>query len=175
MITSLTQNYFELFALPVAYAIDQNTLRERYRELQKSVHPDRYAGSTEQSRRLAAQLAAQVNQAFQTLKDPILRGFYLLSLHGVVAEGENQTINDTEFLIKQMAYRERLEACAGHPATGSLLTALAEEIEVEMRHLVSAVSDAMQNYSAERAQQAQSWLRKMQFFAKLQAEIEERL
>ena len=49
----LTQNHFELFGLPVAFYIDAQKLEERYRELQRTLHPDRYANAGERERRLS--------------------------------------------------------------------------------------------------------------------------
>ena len=69
----LSKNFFELFALPVSYEIDNNALRERYRELQRSVHPDRYANASAQEQRLAMQGSTFINEAFETLKDPLWR------------------------------------------------------------------------------------------------------
>ena len=70
---TLTQNHFELFGFPLVFDIDQTQLAERYRELQRSLHPDRFANASEQERRVSVQKAAQVNEAFQTLKAPLAR------------------------------------------------------------------------------------------------------
>ena len=50
-----SKNYFALFELPEHYDLDTADLAERYRELQRVVHPDRYANASEQERRLAVQ------------------------------------------------------------------------------------------------------------------------
>ncbi|HXK57292.1 MAG TPA: hypothetical protein PLZ16_11665 [Gammaproteobacteria bacterium] len=50
-----SKNYFELFGLPVGYIIDKVQLAERYRELQRVVHPDRFANASEQEKRLSMQ------------------------------------------------------------------------------------------------------------------------
>ena len=104
------QNYFELFGLSTDFRIDLDELAKRYRDLQKVTHPDKFANASEQSKRIAMQSATQVNEAFQTLKDPLKRGQYMLQLSGRNADGENLTSSDTEFLMQQMALRESLEA-----------------------------------------------------------------
>ena len=103
------QNYFELFGLSTDFRIDLDELAKRYRDLQKVTHPDKFANASEQSQRIAMQSATQVNEAFQTLKDPLKRGQYMLQLSGRNADGENLTSSDTEFLMQQMALRESLE------------------------------------------------------------------
>ena len=54
------QDYFTLFGLPPQYAIDLAALTARYHELQRTAHPDRFAGAADQERRLSAQYAAWI-------------------------------------------------------------------------------------------------------------------
>ncbi|MDZ4262005.1 MAG: Fe-S protein assembly co-chaperone HscB, partial [Pseudomonadota bacterium] len=102
------QNYFELFGLPVSYDLDDNALTERYRDLQKVFHPDHFASASDQERRLSLQQAAQINSAYDTLRDPLARARYLLTLQGLEYNDESSTIRDMEFLEEQMELRERL-------------------------------------------------------------------
>ena len=103
------KNHFELFGLPVAFDLDADDLASRYRELQRRVHPDKFANASDQERRLSLQMTAQVNEAFQTLKDPVRRGRYLLSLRGIDTDEETDTAMDPAFLMEQMEWRENLE------------------------------------------------------------------
>ena len=104
---SVLKNHFELFDLPVSFDIDTNTLAERYRELQRTVHPDKFASAPNRERRLAMQKATQINEAFQILKKPLTRAAYLLQLHGIDTNQQNTTM-DSEFLMTQMELREEL-------------------------------------------------------------------
>jgi len=105
---ALTQNHFELFGLPVAFDVDAHQLAERYRELQRASHPDRYANASDRERRLSVQHAAQVNEAFQTLKSSLRRARYLLQLKGIEFDDEKETHLDPAFLMEQMELREAL-------------------------------------------------------------------
>ena len=68
-----TRNHFELFGLPLRFRIDAPALQRAYRDLQRDVHPDRYAGGSDHEKRLALQASARVNEAYRTLKDPVAR------------------------------------------------------------------------------------------------------
>src|SRR5512141_1081809 len=103
------KNHFELFELPVTFDIDTDELAVRYRELQRRVHPDKYANASDQERRLSMQMTTMINEAFQTLKDPVWRGRYLLSLRGISLDDEIDTAMDPAFLTEQMELREELE------------------------------------------------------------------
>ena len=101
-----SRNHFDLFGLSVGYALDPELLSERYRALQSAVHPDRFASAPDQERRLSMQASTRVNEAFQTLKDPLQRALYLLTLYPDT--GAQPTAQDTAFLMEQMELRETL-------------------------------------------------------------------
>ncbi|ERM62147.1 cobalamin (5'-phosphate) synthase, partial [Vibrio mimicus CAIM 1883] len=103
-------NYFELFGLPIQFELDGSLLSSQFRTLQKRFHPDNFATASERDRLLAVQQAAQINDAYQTLKDPIRRAEYLLSLQGIEMNAEQQTLQDPMFLMEQMELREELES-----------------------------------------------------------------
>ena len=109
----LTQNYFELFGLPVSFDVDTAGLTEHYRELQRVVHPDRYASGTEQERRLSMQGATFLNEALDTLRDPLKRAHYLLRLKGVDPDQSQNQPMDPAFLMEQMELREELSELRG--------------------------------------------------------------
>lgn len=104
--TGSMQDHFSLFGLPPVFAVDPPTLEMRFRALQAEVHPDRYADAGEADRRRAVQWSAQVNEAYQTLRSPLLRAKYLLALRGVDVEIESNTAMPAEFLMAQMEWRE---------------------------------------------------------------------
>ena len=66
-------NYFELFDLPSLFELDVNALRLKYLELQRIVHPDKFANASERERLLAVQKTAQINDGYSMLKSPITR------------------------------------------------------------------------------------------------------
>ena len=101
------QNYFEIFRLPVDFNIDISELSERHRELQKEVHPDRFASGTEQEKRLSMQWSALVNTAHETLRSPLLRVIYMLELRGLRLDHNPQL--PAELLMRQIQLREELE------------------------------------------------------------------
>ncbi len=90
------------------FAIDLAQLAERYRQLARETHPDRFADAPAAEQRQALARAAQLNDAYQTLKSPSRRAHYLLGLRGESLPLE-ATVQDPEFLLRQMMLREELE------------------------------------------------------------------
>jgi molecular chaperone HscB len=167
-----SKNYFDLFGLPQGFRIDTAELVVRYRELQKVVHPDRFATADATSRRLSLQQATLVNEAFQTLKDPLRRAQYLLALRGVDGGRQDGTLADPGFLMQQMALRESLEAVrtAGDPH--ARLEALLAEIDGLLRGQVAELATLLEGHAADDLDAAAAAVQKMQFLVKLQAEAE---
>ena len=101
------QNYFEIFGLPIDFNVDSDQLAERYRELQKELHPDRFASSTDQEKRLSMQWSALVNTGRETLRAPLPRAIYMLELRGLTVDHNPRL--PPEFLMQQIELREELE------------------------------------------------------------------
>ncbi|MFD1215265.1 MULTISPECIES: Fe-S protein assembly co-chaperone HscB [Microbulbifer] len=165
----LQQNHFEIFGLPVSYEVDRKALAARYRELQQEFHPDRFAAKSEREQRLSMQYAAQINEANNTLKDPVARAAYLLKLAGVEINPE-QTTADGEFLMQQMILRERLEEVRDAADPESELDALNSESADLFNTQQRIFADAL---TANALDEAKSALLKLQFLAKLQRQIEQ--
>ena len=101
------QNYFEIFGLPIDFNVDSDQLAERYRELQKELHPDRFASGTDQEKRLSMQWSALVNTGRETLQAPLPRAIYMLELRGLTVDHNPRL--PPEFLMQQIELREELE------------------------------------------------------------------
>jgi molecular chaperone HscB len=88
--------------------LDQSSLDARFRELQREVHPDRFAAADDAARRASMMLATQINEGYQTLRSPLKRATYLLSLLGVDVGAESNTAMSPAFLMLQMEWREQV-------------------------------------------------------------------
>lgn len=169
----LTQNHFELFGFPVAFDIDQQQLAARYRELQKALHPDRFASASDRERRLSIQHAAQINEAYQTLKSVLPRARYLLELRGVNFNDEQDTHFDAAFLMEQMELREALAEVRQAADPLGVLGELLLDIRARSRAMEEQLQQLLQDDSAENRQAAKQLVQKLQFFRRLQQEAEE--
>jgi len=169
----LTQNYFELFDLPVSFDIDRSQLAERYRELQRTLHPDKFANAPDRERRMSVQHAALVNEAYRTLKNPLNRARYLLELRGVEFNDERDTTMDPAFLMQQMELREALSDVASASDPLQKLGEIINDISMHSREMESQLQQFLADESHQNLQAAKQAVQKMQFFRRLQQEAEE--
>ncbi|MFV1983172.1 MAG: Fe-S protein assembly co-chaperone HscB [Thiohalomonadales bacterium] len=171
--TELSQNYFELFGLSSAYEIDLLKLSEIYRELQKAVHPDRFANATDREKLLSAQQATYVNEAYSCLKSPILRALYLLEINNIKFENDTETIQDPEFLMEQMELREALADVRGSKDAMTSLDLMLADIRGRVKKDYDKLSNLLTELSEPNLLKAKRIIQEMQFLLKLQHEAEE--
>jgi molecular chaperone HscB len=139
----LTQNYFELFNLPEKFQIDLEMLQENYRAIQKEIHPDRFATSSENEKVQSMIKSTQANDAFQTLKSPIKRAKYILSLHKSV---EKITL-PPDFLMQQMEWEEHFETIEKNSSELTEFKSTINKKYKEYSLLISTQIDDDQNWS----------------------------
>ena len=168
----LNRNYFEMFGLPVDFIVDNSALARHYRELQRVVHPDRYAHASSQEQRLSVQQATLVNEAYETLKDPLKRAKYLLQLHGIDMDAKQETTRDTGFLMQQLELREALANVGQHEDPHEALDGLMQQISGMIKKLVAQMAMQFESATPEQLEQARESVRKMQFLNKLHADAE---
>ena len=165
-----SKNYFEIFNLPVSFDLDDDRLSVTYRDLQKEVHPDRFASGGEQQSRLAVQMTSLVNQAFDTLKLPVSRAHYLLELSGLDIDHEKDTTMDPMFLMEQMELREEFESVRSKSDPLAEIDRLLKQVKVSMHEIMQAFSNA---YQAKDMNKAHELSRKMQFLNKNTQELDD--
>jgi molecular chaperone HscB len=170
MAADSSTTHFELFGLPPAYDVDQTALDSRYRELQRTAHPDRFASATDSERRVSMQLATRINEGYRTLKDPLQRGRYLLELMGHRFDDERHTTSDAEFLMEQMELREELGEVRTAADPFAALAGIMERIVGDVDFLDGELRDRLARHNLDAAAES---LVKMQFFRRLQEEATE--
>jgi molecular chaperone HscB len=86
--------FFSVFSLPRHLNIDLPALEKAFYLQSRRLHPDRFAAKPAAEQEAALAESSRLNDAYRTLKDPILRTQYLLSLEGVELEEQSKTATD---------------------------------------------------------------------------------
>ena len=175
---NLIRNYFALFDLPESFDVDTADLAQRYRTLQQTVHPDRFASGTDQERRLSMQQSALINEAYRTLKQPLTRARYLLSLHGMDLAAEEAKPMAASFLMQQMELRETLEGITSSADPVGRLLAFDKQLDQLVHSLISDISQLFSGEADRNLDKISDHVRRLQFMTKLEDEarsLEEQL
>jgi len=165
MTLNIAQDHFSLFGLPSAYVLDAVSLERAYREIQARIHPDKFVNSGDAEKRASMQWTTRVNEAYRTLKDPVLRAKYLLEQAGMDVGFETNTAMPPAFLMRQMELRESLEEARTTAALDALASQLSKDRQ-RLEALLAAKIDSEKDFPA-----AVGLLRELQFLSRFGEEI----
>jgi molecular chaperone HscB len=102
-------DHFRRLGLEPDFDLDLDVVEKRYLGFQRAIHPDRFAIRPAKERAFAESQAVALNEAYETLKDPLRRAAYLLRLKGIDASvSKDETVRDPELLMEAMEAREVL-------------------------------------------------------------------
>lgn len=161
--------FFDLFELPVSFQLDSELLLERYREIQKKVHPDHHANASDNEKLLSVQKASEVNDAYETLKKPLTRAEYMVSEHGFDVRHEQHTIRDGMFLMQQMELREELEEIESASDVEAAFDGFYNDVKQLINEYTAKFESEFSQSSFESAADA---VRKLRFIYKLKEEAQ---
>lgn len=147
-------NYFKLLGLPVSFDINKELLNSNYHDIQKTVHPDKFANASDLERRLSVQKAAQINDALETLKNPLPRSIYLLSLYGIELTG-NDTSIDPAFLMEQMELRENLSQVGSKDDPLQELDEILDDVKLRINQVIKELAQVFQQLLPAENQESQ--------------------
>ena len=161
---------FALFGLPERFALDRADLDARWRKLQASVHPDKFAADGAAAQRVAMQWAVRVNEAYRRLREPLSRAAYLCELRGAPIDAHDNTAMPADFLVQQMQWREALDEARDDSAA---LGALDEQVRGAEHALLHDVAHLLDNAGDARA--AAQHVRALMFVRKFRRDLADRL
>ena len=165
-----SQNYFELFGLQANFDIDSADLRRAQQRLQSTYHPDRFAAASGQEKRLSVQMASLINQAYQTLRDPVKRSRYLLEIRGVELPDDSQTTADHAFLMEQIELREAIDTARQAEDALDRCWGLARQLDQRSTELERAFVSALETDDTAAAIDGS---RKLQFIQRIRQQLDD--
>ncbi len=87
-------DYFAVFALPRHLHLDTAALEKSFYAQSRKLHPDRFASKPAAEQEAALAQSSLLNDAYRTLRDPILRTQHLLALEGVELEEQSKSATE---------------------------------------------------------------------------------
>lgn len=158
-------DHFARLGLDVDFEVDEGALDRRYFDLQRQLHPDRFATKSPRERALSQQQATALNDAYETLKSPLKRADYLVHLLGVdvLPEGCN-LVQDQGILMEAMEMREKLAAAD----TLATVSAIAKDVKAEMEDVIQGLKLAFKGGDIEGACQLTT---RLKYLDKMMGEV----
>jgi molecular chaperone HscB len=118
-------DHYEVLSLPRRFRLEASELDAAFLRLSRELHPDRFAGASEEEKVGIQRRSARVNDAYRALRDPVARAEHLLSILGVT-RGEGEARCPPDLLAEVFELREEAAeggAAAREKAHGLLVSA----------------------------------------------------
>lgn len=165
-------DYFQLFGLPRRYAVDPADLHRRFLSISRNIHPDFFGGEAEEMRNLALRLSAQVNEAYETLNDPVSRAEYLLESAGGKSSAQDKSVPGN-LLAEVMTLREEIEEAkaTGNRESLILLRAQLESRRLRLEETIADLCDRLDTPSEEVRAELRRQLNAMRYLNNVLAEL----
>ncbi|MCW5700197.1 MAG: Fe-S protein assembly co-chaperone HscB [Rhodospirillales bacterium] len=157
-------DHFRRLGLKPGFNVDVAILNRLYFDCQRRLHPDRFASRTPRERALSQQQSTSVNEAYETLRDPLKRADYLVHLQGsgVLTEGCN-LVADQELLTESLELRELLAEAETIAEVAALEKRAANDIK-------SCIDDLSRAFADVRLEQACRLTTRLKYLKKLEDE-----
>ena len=130
--------------MPQKLTLDLATLEQQFHSLSWKLHPDHFARASEDERQVSLDLSSQLNDAYRTLRDPVARVEYLLSLYGLRKEGQNKQQAPPELLEEVFELNESLDELREARASGgneTQMSSLRAKLESAQHKFESSLTD----------------------------------
>lgn len=106
-------NAFKLFDLKPKFNISKAKLQREMRNLQRTLHPDKFVDESGKVQEMSNTLSSMVNEYYHILRDPYKRAKYLLALmtnksQSEMEESLEKLEMDSEFLSRMMDIRDQI-------------------------------------------------------------------
>src|SRR5438477_7758401 len=136
-------DYFEVFGLPRLLRIDAASLEKTFHGLSRKYHPDYFSTAAPAEKTQAVRMTALLNDAYRTLRYPVHRVEYLLSLYGFKSDGSKVP---QALLMEVFEINEQLEEVKAGKAS-------VEEVD----SLRAQIKEKRERFDAELQQASLDW------------------
>ncbi|CAD7086633.1 unnamed protein product [Hermetia illucens] len=158
-------DYFKLYSLSNSFNLNPTELTTRFRQLQSTLHPDKYSNKSKREQTNSLEWSSLVNKAYKTLSVPIDRGEYLLQQQGISIPEDNSTL-DKEFLMEMMEKNEEVEE-----ATKDNILELLQTVQNELKEAAVELEEIFNQNDFEKAK---FLLIRMKYFRSLEKNIKDK-
>jgi molecular chaperone HscB len=80
--STFPRNFYNFFGVERKLTLDESLLQQRFYELSRQWHPDRFTRKSAQEQQQALEASSVLNDGYRTLRDPVKRAEYLLTEEG---------------------------------------------------------------------------------------------
>jgi molecular chaperone HscB len=166
---------FDVLGLTPSLELDPALVEQRYRELQRQLHPDKFVQAPSSERRASLARAVSVNDAYRVLKDELQRAELLYARFSGRAALNEQATAEPELLMEMMELREELSAVRkrGDMARAAQLRQQVRALQnTAIASLKRAFAAAPEQRNASLLHEASHALTRLRYYKRFQDEVD---
>jgi len=134
-------DYFSMFEIPRKLWIEISALEKKFLQLSWKLHPDNYVNATPEEREISLKRSSELNDAYRTLREPVARVEYLLSIEGARVEGKNKQQAPPELLEEVFELNESLDELREAKAASGDTSALRVKLDSAERNFQAKLEE----------------------------------
>ncbi len=120
--------HFSRLGIPEDFDLGLKKLDLAYFSLQSKLHPDRFTNKTETEKKFSIEQSIALNQAYETLKNPLNRAEYMLQLRGIIVNSDKANTHPSQEILETiMQQREQAAMAKSTEEVRSLIINAVEE------------------------------------------------
>ena len=125
-------NPFDIFSVHKKFEIDKKCLEDKYIELQRLLHPDKFINASQEEKNFSNIHTSLVNNAFNVLGDDISRIKALLEYFGYKIS-ENESFQDVSVLEEIMELQNKSMSVESESEKNKIKSQLTDKIKKEIK------------------------------------------
>jgi len=122
-------DYFAMFEMPRKLWVEMTALEQKFLQLSWKLHPDNFMNATAEEREISLKRSSELNDAYRTLKDPVVRVEYLLAIEGARKEGQTKQQAPPELLEEVFELNESLDELREAKSSGADTASMKHRLE----------------------------------------------
>ena len=134
-------DYFAMFDMPRKLWIEMSALEQKFLQLSWKLHPDNFVNATAEEREISLKRSSELNDAYRTLRDPVARVEYLLSIEGARKEGATKQQAPANLLEEVFELNESLDELREARASGGDTAALRLRLEAAEKNFAEKLDE----------------------------------
>jgi molecular chaperone HscB len=134
-------DYFAIFEMPRKLWLEMSALEQKFLQLSWKLHPDNFVNATAEEREISLKRSSELNDAYRTLRDPVARVEYLLSIEGARKEGAAKQQAPANLLEEVFELNESLDELREAKESGGDTGALKVRLEAAAKNFQAKLTE----------------------------------
>ncbi|KAJ8608332.1 hypothetical protein CTAYLR_009417 [Chrysophaeum taylorii] len=155
---------FEVLGVEAGVTLDSRELETKFRDLQRQLHPDKYAQKSAAERLEAEKASARVNDAYATLRDPLQRADRAVALKLGRERVLGEAAPEASVLAHALEIREAVEECEDEYQLGEIF-------DDNQRRIDEALDLIARSYDRQAFEEAAAYVVRLRYLATIRADI----